>query len=254
MPPRTPPGHPDPPLGSWGAAGLALLLLLAGLASPAQARWHDEAGGRLFFSGEGNLFYGKARTVLTGAGAIGLKALLIAALLADDDEDDHGHVDADDCCACCDCSYDCYSEIWCDAPDVPVEGYQFGGSLGYFVAPGLAVGWRLLVHRNDHEDLTRAFWGGGPEVAVYGPAAANVRPFASLGALYTWDRTAGGRFRESRPARTSLLLRTGISVSGPQSALYLQTSYHVAARFDRHQEAVVSRPWGIGLGFTVFVH
>lgn len=245
MPARSAPSRTACPPHWRAPAVLWLLLLVAASAGPAQARWHDSERGTVYFSGAGSLYYGRATTMVAGVGIIGLRSLYIAELF-DDDQDWVSH-DQDRCrCGRSD-------DPWCDDFDMPVEGHQFGGSVGVFVAPGLAVGWRLLTQQNDPADRVRSFWGGGPEISVHGPAGAIVRPFASIGALYTWERS-GDRRRERGPARTALLLRTGIGIPGPRSAFYLETSYLAPASFDGHEPASVSRPWGIGLGFSVSVH
>ena len=222
---------------------MTLIVLVTGLAGSAQAYRPSPKKGKLFFSGEGNLYYGKATRMLMGLGAIAVKFVIVPALLAEEEEEEYW--DPCGCDFCCDAD--------CEDLDVPVEAYQFGGSMGYFVTSGIALGWRLVIQENDHRDRVSTFWGGGPELSYYGGSPYNpVRPFLSVGALYANGRL-DGQSGERITMGPAFHLRTGFSVMGPEGAVHLQTSFQSAPVSPVRGFAHTESRWGIGLGFAVFI-
>jgi hypothetical protein len=212
----------------------ALLLLTAVAVGPAGAL--DRRN--VFFTGEGNLYYREATGILPGIGALVLDTLVFLSRISDEEEGRYA-------------SSSCYLEDQDpELVSIPVEAYQFGGSAGFFVSPGIALGWRFMVQRNDRRESLRSFWGGGPELSCFvGSPWSVVRPFASVGALYTRSESNGRRQVADRPA---LLLRGGVNFMGPEGGIFLQTSYQTAPFApDRHAAPTISR-WGVGMGFIVF--
>jgi len=222
-----------------GLFWFVLLLLGFWNVEPASAyRGNSMRPGSAYFSGESSLYYQEATGAMGSLAIITLKYIIVPIL--DDDEEDDGFYDP-----CC--------EPGCDGPDVPVHAYQFGGSFGFFVAPKVALGWRMIIQHNDEEDPIRSFWGGGPELSCYGDVSRyGARPFMSMGALYSRGRLRGP-VEDSIVTGPSFLFRSGFDMGGPEGGLFVQTSYQTTPVNRVRNLPHTDSRWGIGMGFTVYI-
>ena len=149
--------------------------------------------------------------------------------------------------------YEPFDDDWRDANDIDIRisSVQVGTGLGYFVAPGVAVGGRVLWQGDTGGMKRRALAGVGPEVTCFiRRNGKSWMPYFGAAAVYTGSpglKTAGRR------KGTLMLLKGGISSNTTTfGGAFVQISYQRDNLVDLDGSSIARSRFGVGLGLNMF--
>ena len=139
---------------------------------------------------------------------------------------------------------------FCHESDIEAAAIEVGTSLGFFVAPGLAVGGKMMFSSGDRHLGETARGGLGPEATLFfGGGGRRLTPYVGAALVYT--RPLSARDDRFQKAGASVVTRAGVQTRlGPASGFYMQLTHNSSTRRSRAGER--DTRWGLGLGYTGF--
>jgi hypothetical protein len=215
----------------WAVVLLSMALLVAGTA------WGNNGGrtapGQRLFTGGGSLLFKPE----DGAGALGNVLIMLFEAWAQQDDEYY------------------YPEEETDYFNTPIASFQVDTGLSYFIAPGLALGGKLMFQDEDDNPQYHTLMGAGPEITYFfDVGGGRFIPFVGAGAYY-----ARGMGIDEDPDRarwqyrgTAAVFKTGIYSAYLQNMGWsFQFSYQVnRLKEEVFLEADVRRRIGLGLSLT----